>query len=111
MAYPSFMTRNTVQHNAGVALIRLCSLPTMTRGAVPKLHGARDAGAGQLMPSEEFGTEVLQGMVAEAMDRLKTQTVGHSEAHTKALRALTAVLEATPWPWDLLQELPFMVLQ
>ena len=111
VAYPSFMTRNTVQHNAGVALIRLCSLPTMTRGAVPKLHGARDAGAGQLMPSEEFGTEVLQGMVAEAMDRLKTQTVGHSEAHTKALRALTAVLEATPWPWDLLQELPFMVLQ
>ena len=54
---------------------------------------------------------MLQGMVAEAMDRLKTQTVGRSEAHTKALRALTAVLEGASWPWDLPQELPFMVLQ
>ena len=111
VAFPAFMTRNTVQHNAGVALIRLCSHPTMVRGAVPKLHGARDAGGGELMPSDEFGTEVLQGMVVEAIDRLNAQLRTHT-THTKPqlCRQLLGMLEATAWPWDLPQDLPFLVL-
>ncbi len=109
VAFPAFMTRNTVQHNAGVALIRLCSQPTMVRGAVPKLHGARDAGGGELMPSDEFGTEVLQGMVAEAIDRLHAQLRAHG-APMKPQRRLLGLLEATAWPWDLPRELPFLLL-
>lgn len=67
-------------------------------------------GGGELMPSDEFGTEVLQGMVAEAIDRLQAQAAT-KDAPTMARQALLGVLEATAWPWDLPPELPFVVLE
>ena len=63
------------------------------------------------MPSDEFGTcvEVLQGMVAEAIDRLNAQLRVHT-TYTKPLRQLLGMLEATAWPLDVPQDLPFLVL-
>jgi len=105
--FPAFMTINTVQHNAGTALVRLCSDPGLRRGAVPKRHGARDLGEAELMPSSEFGLEVLQGMVVEALDRLRLLAEGGGGG---GRRELLKQLEAVAWPWSLPAESPYLTL-
>jgi hypothetical protein len=87
------------------------------------------------MPSDEFGIEVLQGMVMEAIHRLRLlrqQQQQRDDAAAAAAAAgggggggggggvgggavvvvdeLLAALDVVVWPWDLPQELPFLTL-
>ena len=109
LVFPSFLSRNKVQHGAGTALVRLCSDPSMLRGSVPVRHGARDAAGTDLSSWDKFGQEVLAGIVAEAVERLRV--LARLEPGLRSRRELLVLLEGVAWPWRLPQVSTFLALR
>ena len=114
--FPSFMTRNSVQHNSGVALVRLCSDPRLARAAIPAVHGAEDEG-GQLMPSAKFGIKVLAGMVVEARTRLALLCAagfGGEGANVERVRearcAVQRRLDQVVWPEAFAEATEYLII-
>ena len=94
-ACPAYLCPQTAQHNAGTALVRLCSDPRTTAPDVPAAHGVALPEGGNLRSLVEVARKRLGDVMQSCGDGCGG---GGTVAHVAMARRLDAIER---WPWEL----------
>ena len=100
-AFRNFMYPTTVQTNAALALVRMCTVPGRSGAAIVSRPPGGPGGAQLDMDA------IVGGMTGEAVRRLHNALAGdllraaHSEAGRAARKAISDAIDGLEWPWEM----------